>query len=420
MLRRFAKDQSGSVGAIMMLGSLTMVGAISVSLDYSRMTNARASLSSATDAAALAAAQATESTRIALAREVFDANFRDTASITSFEAVSFKRGNDEVMSVKAAVSVNMSLAQAIGFSSAPVSATSEVVVGNDADLQIALVLDVTGSMGGTKLTNLKSSASNMVNTLFSKLQRVNQVKIAVVPFSEYVNVGMDNRNASWITGTADYTQTEEVCNWRRLSGSWVWRCEDVTTNYVWSGCVGSRNYPSNVRDDNYGSLRVPGVHNVNCAASMLPLSTNKTAILNKINGLSATGNTYIPGGAMWGWAALSPGSPFGEPDDPERDTKRYLVLMTDGENNISPTYPYHNGSSSSTANTLTAEVCTNIKAAGIQVFSIAFQVTSSTVKSLLTNCASSTDRFYDATNSTLLADAFDTIGRQMTNLRLAK
>ena len=153
---------------------------------------------------------------------------------------------------------------------------------------------------------------------------------------------------------------------------------------------------------------------------MLPLSANTTTVLSTIDGLVATGNTYIPSGVMWGWAALSSGEPFNEPVDPERDTKRYLVLMTDGANTISPSYPYHDNSSTSTANTLTSEVCTNAKAAGIEIFSIAFQVTNASLITLLTNCASSSARFFDATNSDQLANAFDAIGRQMTNLRLAK
>ena len=379
MLRHFAKDESGSVGAVMVLGSITMIGAISMSLDYSRMTNTRASLSAATDAAALAAAQAPEASRQTIARQVFDANYRDGA-VKSFTATSFRRGTNEVMSDDASVDVAMTLAQAIGFASAPVSAASEVVVGNDADLQIALVLDVTGSMRSTKLENLKTSASNMVNTLLSRLQRTDQVKISVVPFSEYVNVGMNNRTASWLSNTADYTRTTQSCGWIWSNGSYSWRCEDVVTQFTWSGCVGSRDYPLKVRDENYANTPVPAVHNVNCAASLWPLSANQTSILDKINGLSATGNTYIPGGAMWGWATLSPSQPFSEPVDPERDTKRYLVLMTDGENTISPSYPYHDSRSTSTANALTAEVCRNIKAADIQVFSIAFQMTNSTVK----------------------------------------
>jgi Flp pilus assembly protein TadG len=420
MLRQFSGDERGSIGAVLALGSVTLLGAISASLDYSRLSHSRAALGAATDAAAFAAAQAPEADRPKIARQVFDANFRDGANVSSFDVVSFRRGADEVVRVQASAILQMTLAQAIGYSSAPVGALSEVVIGNDADLQIALVLDVTGSMAGAKLTNLKTSASNMVNTLFNRLQRPDQVKVAVVPFSEYVNIGMGNRNASWVTGAGDFTRTEQSCGWRRQSGQWNWRCEDVTTQYTWSGCVGSRDHPLNVRDENYLIKPVPGVHNVNCSSPMLPLSASRSTILNTINGLTATGNTYIPAGVMWGWAALSPSDPFNEQVDPKRDTKRYLVLMTDGQNTISPTYPYHDGGSTSTANALTAEVCNNVKAAGIQVFSIAFQVSSTSLKSLLMNCASSNERFFDAAGSTQLSEAFDAIGRQMTNLRLAK
>ena len=420
MFKRFAKDERGSLGVVMMLSTLTMLGAVSVSLDYSRLSGTRSSLNAATDAAALAAAQAPEATRLAIARQVFDANFREPESLTSFVALPFKRGTDEVMSVKATANVKMTLAQAIGYNTAAVGAASEVVVGNDADLQISLVLDVTGSMSGTKLTDLKTSASNMVNTLFTRLQRVDQVKIAVVPFSEYVDIGLGNRNASWMSNTADYQTTKEVCGWRKRRGEDTWECKDEVTQFTWKGCAGSRDYPLNVKDENYAIKPVPAVHNVNCSTAMLPLTANKTTVLDTINALVATGNTYIPSGVMWGWAALSSGEPFNEPVDPKRDTKRYLVLMTDGQNTISPSYPYHNNSSTSTANTLTSEVCTNVKAAGIEIFSIAFQVTDTSVKTLLTNCASSSDRFFDATSSTQLANAFDAIGRQMTNLRLAK
>ncbi len=45
---------------------------------------------------------------------------------------------------------------------------------------------------------------------------------------------------------------------------------------------------------------------------------------------------------------------------------------------------------------------------------------SNTVKTLLQNCATSTDKYFDAANSTELSDAFDKIARQMTTLRIAK
>lgn len=420
MWSTFFRDERGSIGTVLALGSLTMVGAISASLDYTRMTNTRAALSAAADAAALAAAQAEPANAAAIARSVFEANFRDSRAITSFSASTVTRGDSQAYRIEVSANVQMTLAQAVGFTSAPVRSVSEVMIGNDYDIQVALVLDVTGSMEGQKLTDMKKSASDMTNTLFDKLKRSNQVKMAVVPFAQYVNIGTGNRGQSWATNTANYSTTREQCGWRRRGWSLTWECRDITENFVWDGCVGSRSYPLNVRDDGYAGTRVPGVHNVSCPEALLTLSTSRPSVLGKIENLVAEGATYIPAGLMWGWAVLSPGEPFNEPTDNKRTTKRYLVLMTDGENTISPTYPTHNGDDSTTANTLTAELCTNIKAADIEVFTIAFEVNTNTVKNLLRNCATSTDRFFDAGNSTQLAAAFESITKQMSNLRISR
>lgn len=420
MLRRFAKDDAGSIGAVMTLGTLMLLGAISASLDYTRMTNTRAALGAAIDAAALAAAQAPADKAAAVARQVFDANFRGASEIVSFAAAPFKKGDDNAFRVEATANVQMTLAQAIGFTSAPVRTASEVMIGNDYDIQVALVLDVTGSMRGQKLTALKTSATTMVDTLYDKLKRSNQVKMGVAPFSEYVNIGISNRGKSWTENTQDYTETYSQCEWKRVKSKQTWVCEDRERTYKWGGCVGSRNYPLNVRDDSYSSDPVPGVFNVTCPDAMLPLTASRPSVVNAINALSATGNTYIPAGLMWGWAMMSPGQPFDEKTDAKRTTKRYLVLMTDGENTISPTYPYHEGRSANSANALTAELCTNIKLAGVEVFTIAFQVNTNTLKNLLRNCATSADKYFDATNSTLLADAFEAITRQMSNLRIVR
>ena len=64
MLRHFTKNESGNIAMIFGLSSFAILGATSAGLDYSRMTNTRAALIAAADAAALAAAQA------ALARDL--------------------------------------------------------------------------------------------------------------------------------------------------------------------------------------------------------------------------------------------------------------------------------------------------------------------------------------------------------------
>ncbi|MBX9759606.1 MAG: VWA domain-containing protein [Beijerinckiaceae bacterium] len=418
MLRTFVKDERGSIGTLLALGALTMIGAVSAGLDYSRMVTARTELANAVDAASLAAGQADSAQAAVVARNVFDANFRNQGSLVSFRAEAFTRGEDEAYRVEAVANVNMAMAQTLGFRTAPVRALSEVTVGNDTDILVSLVLDTTGSMAGSKMSNLKSSATDMVNELFTKLKRANQVKMAVVPFAQYVNVGTANRNAGWIEGAQDYTGVQQSCNWVWNSG-WRWQCWNVSVNYTWSGCVGSRSYPLNVRDENYG-VRVPAIMNATCTTPLQPLTANRANILTAIGQLPTSGDTYIPAGLMWGWTAVSPREPFNEPTDPKFKTKRYVVLMTDGENTVSPRYPDHWGGDANLANTLTAEVCANIKNDDIEIFTIAFQVSTNTVKSLLRNCATNSDRFYDAADSTQLSSAFKEIAKQMSSLRIVK
>ena len=67
----------------------------------------------------------------------------------------------------------------------------------------------------------------------------------------------------------------------------------------------------------------------------------------------------------------------------------------------------------------TAQLCTNMKSAGIQIFTVRVEVTDGT-SDMLRNCASSPDMFYDVQNSSALNDVFASIGSQINELRIAK
>lgn len=455
MFKRFAKDESGNIITVLGLSTLTLLGAVSASLDYTRMSNTRTALGAAVDAAALAAAQAPQENAATLARQVFDANFRGSQAVTAFSAEPFTRDGDAAYRVEATVDVPMSLTRIMGADKKQVRSISEVLAGADHDVQLALVLDVTGSMMGAKLANLKASASAMVNAVYDKLSRPGQLKIAVVPFADYVNVGLSNRNQPWMSVPPDSTSTNDVCwtvadpvstyNCRDEPRSWTtcndgacttqtWTvqvcdhewgpayqvCDRQTQVSQWNGCAGSRDYPLNVRDENYLARPAPGAMNVTCPPQITPLSASRSPVLGAINNLVADGDTYIPSGLMWGWAALSPIDPFNETANSARTTKRHLILMTDGENTRSPTYPNHNGSNPALADTLTAELCANVKADGIEIFTVAFEVNSNVTKNMLRNCASSASKYFDAADASQLASAFENIGQQMANLRIIR
>ena len=101
-----------------------------------------------------------------------------------------------------------------------------------------------------------------------------------------------------------------------------------------------------------------------------------------------------------------------------RKVRRFMVLMTDGVNSVSPTASGHDGSDTSQADTYTQEACTNIKADNITIFTVAFEVPDNAIKDVLRNCASNGGFFYDAASSAELLAAFDAIGQQLVNLRI--
>jgi len=190
----------------------------------------------------------------------------------------------------------------------------------------------------------------------------------------------------------------------------------------WHGCVGSRAYPNETRDANY-TMRIPGLMNTGCGSPILEPTSDLTLAKSRINALSTAGETYIPAGLIWGWRALSAQAPISARDSQAgASVSRYMVLVTDGQNTRSPTYPAHNGTNTAEANTLTRTVCENMaadKASGIKLYTIAFEVTDSTVKQLLQECSTMNGGvFYDAANASQLQDAMKNIGGQISKLRI--
>jgi Flp pilus assembly protein TadG len=187
--------------------------------------------------------------------------------------------------------------------------------------------------------------------------------------------------------------------------------------------------------------------NRGCALSkMRRLSTQFQAIRDDIEALNADGNTNIPIGMSWGWNTLSPHGPFGDgvPYNTPKHQK-IVVLMTDGENTIADrdtpndgTYagtgyiwqgrviksdgqPLLNGASSSARTAALdhrlSELCKNMKAKDIEIYTIRVEDGSST---LLQNCATSRDNFYNVTNSTTLTAVFSSIAGQISALHLSR
>ena len=183
-------------------------------------------------------------------------------------------------------------------------------------LNLALVLDNTGSMASSsKMTNLKNAAHNLLTTLQNAAKSPGDIKVAIVPFATDVNVGTANVNAAWIdwtdweavNGTCSNTtyNTKSNCT----SNGKIWTPDSHST---WNGCVYDRDQNNDVLEHRAGRRASPATlfraHQASaCPASMMPLSYDWTALNNKIDDMTPTGNTNVTIGMAWGYQTAVPG-----------------------------------------------------------------------------------------------------------------
>jgi Flp pilus assembly protein TadG len=225
-----------------------------------------------------------------------------------------------------------------------------------------------------------------------------------------------------------------------------------------------------------GTAMLPSGPNLGCIAT--PLQTLTTAGQTAIKGpngilasMTASGDTNLLSGLMWGWRTLSPNGPFANVGAasgpglrrPERYddsiTKKVIVLMTDGQNHwverASPfgsmytslgyfsdgrlsAYAGSNGyPNMSVGGTPTTtdnsrqqmdaafqEACANAKAAGVKIFTIAFSTSDTPIdtdgRTQLQMCASDAKSALLANDSLGLRKAFQQIASDIKRLRLVR
>jgi Flp pilus assembly protein TadG len=454
-LTALARQNDGNVAVTFALSLAVLCLAGGLAIDYARAFGTQAMMQADLDAAVLGAAKkmADPAAVQAAAERMFNANWAKKHNVKNVQ-ISVEQSNPRTLVGTAKARVPTTLMGIAGLTGVNVHARSEVeVAGNE--IELSLVLDTTASMSGTKIAALKTSAKMLIDDVYDAPEADQHVKISIVPFGQYVNVGLANRNQSWmqvpadtqtprqdcrnrqqVTGTSNcrmvnrngehdgvpYSYQEQVCDY--TYGPPVYSCENYTEYNTWHGCVGSRNSPLDTQDSNWSSA-APGIMNAWCGTEVQALSNDKAALAAQIDSLTTSGDTYIPAGLFWGWTTLSKSAPFSQARDygeivDGKPVRKIMVLMTDGFNTLSPNYPEHNDNDRHEANDLTSELCTNIKAQNIELFTVAFEVSNNSMKHILRDCATTRGHFYDADSADQLSQAFQTIAASFTPLRIAK
>lgn len=164
------------------------------------------------------------------------------------------------------------------------------------------------------------------------------------------------------------------------------------------------------------------------------LTNNYNGVKTAIQAMTADGATNIPMGLVWGYHLLSPKAPFADGSAYfTRNIHKVAVLMTDGDNAVSPLqytglgYAYNGraGTTSMNQSDLTtalnarmSELCTNMKNDGIVIYTVRVEVTGGD-PAPMRNCATSPSNFFDVKQASDLDTTFREIARSIQNLRIA-
>ncbi len=450
MFKRYLKDSSGQFAIMASLVVTMLVVGTGTAIDVNGLHRSKSDIQRLADAAVLAAANSREENVGKLkqiAQAAIDANNTNNIAVK----MELTLDDEDIIRIVASSTYETQLMGVVGFDKLPYSSISESPLPKKIPINVALVLDRTGSMAGDNMTSLKSASAKLID-VFDSLE--GDLRVAVVPFADYVNIGMGNRHANWMDVPDDsssvateqscydkrdlikpdlcgpeeregnndgvtYTYTATVCPDEAYTPYYEY-CHYPTSSYTWNGCAGSRDGDGYMKPA-YKGKRVPGVMNVSCGEEVLPLTINMTQVKDKINSLSASGSTYIPAGLIWGWRMLDSEQPFNDLSNSQSDRRRTVVLMTDGQNTKSLTQPTHNGTDTAAANDLTSILCLDMQSEGIEIFTVAYRLSStSETTASLRECASSPTHFFNPDNTSDLEEAFENIGNALYQVRLSR
>ncbi len=246
-LETFLRDTAGAVNIMFAFMIFAAIGFCALAIDYGMAEREFTRMQRAADSATLAASHRLgqldqDTSGPAVAQKFFVANTRGQLQDT-LDSVQMDPSAGEVR-LKASGSSLTFLMGIFGINKVDRSVTARVVRG-DGTVEIALVLDNSGSMGGQPIADLITASQNLITTVFNGTSPANpdRVKVGVVPFAAAVNVGAGNRASTWvdqngISPTNAINFSENVPRFTLYDRMGV----------AWKGCVEARTAPQDAQD----------------------------------------------------------------------------------------------------------------------------------------------------------------------------
>lgn len=209
---RFGNCQSGSIKTLTALLIVPLFACVGYAIDYTRVTSVRSQMQAAADAAALAArvtGGGTQQTAKAAAEAFAKANAKDMLQV---ELKTVKATpTDDGFKVELTAEVPTPFASVIGIPKMNIAVASESIYGSG-DMEVALVLDVTGSMADT-MGDLKQGAKDLAEALYGTSSSSSKLKMAVVPYAGAVNIGNGAEQMGWMDVNGDSQLSGKGLSW---------------------------------------------------------------------------------------------------------------------------------------------------------------------------------------------------------------
>lgn len=413
MANRFLRGKAGNIAMLWALCIIPIMAVIGMAVDLNRSKNARLHVQDSLDAAVLAAAKLmqTKGETADVDQQVIDM-FRADMKQIGLEVecdnpVTTKSVNDRTLVAKVDCDLENKIMPIFGNNDQKFSRTSKAAYSIN-KLEVSFMFDVSGSMKGQKLTDLKSSAKDALDILFDlPSAATGDMRVGVTTFATAVNVGPYFEAVTNLsnprTGLHDTNPND------------AWPATSVTTSGT---CVTERTGADAYAETPPSSGHWFNAKNDVCpVTSILPLTSNRSKVDTAVSALAADGLTAGHLGIAWSWYLLSPkwnaiwpaGSDALDYDTPA--LSKVAILMTDGEFNSR--YEASNGPTTDQA----LKICNAMKAEGIQVYAVVFQAPTE-AKDLMTKCASP-GSFYAAESAADLKNAYKSIAVRISRLRIA-
>jgi Flp pilus assembly protein TadG len=266
LLKRFASDERGNFLVIFGVMAIAVIATSGAVVDFASIQQARARAQQALDSAALGLQPTIYDTptpsddALRIKAQALLTERLDDPSIDATVDSANKSIADGTLHLEASIVVPTAFVRLVGIDTVRATLVSEATRKRLA-IEVAMVLDNSLSMKQqSRMDNLKTAAKCAENILLNgdcdsiaTSSAAPTVKIGIVPFTSFVNVGTSNKTAAWMdqTGTSDFANDNfdsDDNDTNTYSGN-VNRFtlfNNIRVN--WGGCVEARKYPYDTDD----------------------------------------------------------------------------------------------------------------------------------------------------------------------------